>query len=159
MLSTLGQASAAAGFLPSPRVNLRGRDVIMCCQPHVIAELDAAGTALVSAPVALFHNNEAWEGGVTEAPWVIKAGSYYYIFYSGACSESVAAGDVLLVTPCSSSSGDHAILFSCSFHHRPPAVGGRTLITAQNVLDSELRWWACDTGYRVEFSSCCPHPR
>jgi hypothetical protein len=51
-----------------------------------IAELDAAGTALVSAPEALFDNNEALEGGVTEAPWVIKAGAYYYIFYSGACN-------------------------------------------------------------------------
>ncbi len=31
----------------------------------------------------LITNTNSWEGGVTEAPWIMRNGSYVYLFYSG----------------------------------------------------------------------------
>jgi len=41
------------------------------------------GPAGSSATKTVLKTTEAWEGDVVEAPWVIKRGSFYYLFYSG----------------------------------------------------------------------------
>ena len=41
------------------------------------------GIGFVGKRRALLRNTLAWEGDVVEAPWVIKRGSFYYLFYSG----------------------------------------------------------------------------
>ncbi len=45
--------------------------------------LSADGTALTGAAATLITNDLAWEGPVTEAPWVVAKGGTYYLFYSG----------------------------------------------------------------------------
>jgi arabinan endo-1,5-alpha-L-arabinosidase len=45
---------------------------------------DGLSFAAGSAPVQLLTNDSStWEGGVVEAPWVVKRGAYYFLFYSG----------------------------------------------------------------------------
>ncbi len=46
-------------------------------------ELRADGLGFVGKRRALLRNTLAWEGDVVEAPWVIRRGKYYYLFYSG----------------------------------------------------------------------------
>eukprot|EP00037_Helgoeca_nana_P021499 m.217033 g.217033 ORF g.217033 m.217033 type:complete len:530 (-) comp25667_c0_seq2:96-1685(-) len=50
-----------------------------------VQELTADGMALAPATkyTELITNDLAWEGGVVEAPWVVKRDSTYYLFYSG----------------------------------------------------------------------------
>jgi arabinan endo-1,5-alpha-L-arabinosidase len=45
--------------------------------------LSADGTALTGSPTQLITNDEAWEGGVVEGPWILSHGGAYYLFYSG----------------------------------------------------------------------------
>jgi len=45
--------------------------------------LRADGVGFIGKRRALLRNTLAWEGDVVEAPWVIKRGSYFYMFYSG----------------------------------------------------------------------------
>jgi GH43 family beta-xylosidase len=54
--------------------------------PIVARELAADGLSFAagSGPVQVLINDPAtWEGGVVEAPWVVKHGSDYVLFYSG----------------------------------------------------------------------------
>ena len=45
---------------------------------------DGLSFAAGSTPVQVLVNDPTtWEGGVIEAPWVVKRGGYYYLFYSG----------------------------------------------------------------------------
>lgn len=46
-------------------------------------ELRADGLGFVGTRKALLRNTIAWEGDVVEAPWVVRRGGYYYMFYSG----------------------------------------------------------------------------
>lgn len=45
--------------------------------------LSADGTSLVGSRVTLITNDQGWEGGVVEGPWVVARGGSYYLFYSG----------------------------------------------------------------------------
>lgn len=47
-----------------------------------IAPLSGDGTALTGDPVKLLDATQRWEGGVIEAPSMIKAGDFYLLFYS-----------------------------------------------------------------------------
>ncbi|MDB4936025.1 MAG: glycoside hydrolase, family 43 [Labilithrix sp.] len=54
--------------------------------PIFARELAANGLAFAagSTPVEVLNNDAStWEGGVVEAPWVIKRGADYFLFYSG----------------------------------------------------------------------------
>ena len=45
---------------------------------------DGLGFASGSSPVQILVNDPAtWEGGVVEAPWLVKRDGTYYLFYSG----------------------------------------------------------------------------
>ena len=48
-------------------------------------QLDATGRAFVpgSAPVQLLVPDQAWEGGIVEAPDLVASGGRYFLFYSG----------------------------------------------------------------------------
>jgi beta-xylosidase len=46
-------------------------------------QLDDTGTKLVGDRHELFHNDQPWEGGVVEGPFILKRGDYFYLFYSG----------------------------------------------------------------------------
>jgi beta-xylosidase len=46
-------------------------------------ELKPNGIGFIGQRHRLLQNTLAWEGDVTEAPWVMKRGTYYYMFYSG----------------------------------------------------------------------------
>jgi hypothetical protein len=44
-----------------------------------------SGRNITGDSIALFANDpSSWEGAVTEGPWVINQGGFYYVFYSGA---------------------------------------------------------------------------
>ncbi|HEX8794600.1 MAG TPA: glycoside hydrolase family 43 protein [Polyangiaceae bacterium] len=45
--------------------------------------LAADGLSLTGSPTTLITNDEAWEGAVTEGPWMVQQGGSYYLFYSG----------------------------------------------------------------------------
>ena len=45
--------------------------------------LSADGASLVGARTTLITNDQGWEGGVVEGPWVVARGGSYYLFYSG----------------------------------------------------------------------------
>jgi beta-xylosidase len=54
--------------------------------PIFVRELRADGLGFAagsSAKQVLTNDSSTWEGGVVEAPWVVKNGSFYYMFYSG----------------------------------------------------------------------------
>ena len=52
---------------------------------HIYAiELDPTGLGVVGSVHDLIRNDIDWEVGSVEAPWVIRRGIYYYLFYSGA---------------------------------------------------------------------------
>lgn len=57
-------------------------------------ELTGDGLATKGAARTVLEYGERWEGGVVEAPWVIKRGSFYYMFYSGNayCNNTYAVG-------------------------------------------------------------------
>jgi arabinan endo-1,5-alpha-L-arabinosidase len=46
-------------------------------------QLSADGLSLVGSPATLITNDHAWEGAVTEAPFMVEHGGTYYLFYSG----------------------------------------------------------------------------
>lgn len=45
--------------------------------------LSGDGMALTGTRQELITNDQAWEGGVVEGPWVVLRGGRYYMFYSG----------------------------------------------------------------------------
>ena len=45
--------------------------------------LAANGLSLTGSPATLITNDAAWEGAVTEGPWMIAHDGAYYLFYSG----------------------------------------------------------------------------
>ncbi|HEV7558822.1 MAG TPA: glycoside hydrolase family 43 protein [Kofleriaceae bacterium] len=47
-------------------------------------QLSANGVGVVGVRHRMIENTLGWEGLVTEAPWVIARGKYFYMFYSGA---------------------------------------------------------------------------
>ncbi|MDB4995703.1 MAG: glycoside hydrolase, family 43 [Myxococcaceae bacterium] len=54
--------------------------------PIFLRKLAANGLSFAagSAATEILRNQPAtWEGGVVEAPWLVKRGAYYYLFYSG----------------------------------------------------------------------------
>lgn len=58
--------------------NAVGKPTPIYAQP-----LDATGTQLTGAKTQLITNDLPWEGGVVEGPFVLRHGTYYYLFYSG----------------------------------------------------------------------------
>ncbi len=46
-------------------------------------ELSADGLRLVGTRRRLITNDQRWEGGLVEGPWMIHHGGMYYLFYSG----------------------------------------------------------------------------
>jgi GH43 family beta-xylosidase len=51
--------------------------------PIRIQPLAPDGLSLVGSPATLITNDQAWEGGVVEGPWMIDRGGTFYLFYSG----------------------------------------------------------------------------
>ncbi len=51
--------------------------------PIHIQPLTADGTALQGARSTLITNDQAWEGAVTEGPFMVEHGGMFYLFYSG----------------------------------------------------------------------------
>ncbi|HLX72652.1 MAG TPA: family 43 glycosylhydrolase [Verrucomicrobiae bacterium] len=45
--------------------------------------LNEDGTKLIGQPTELIRNDEAWEGGVVEGPFILRRGDWFYLFYSG----------------------------------------------------------------------------
>ncbi|MBQ9816089.1 MAG: family 43 glycosylhydrolase [Proteobacteria bacterium] len=62
--------------------------------PVFIQELTKDGLSLVGKPTQILTNDQNWEGSLIEGPWLIKRGSYYYLFYSanGYASSRYAVG-------------------------------------------------------------------
>ena len=46
-------------------------------------ELTNDGLNVTGPKTQLIRNTLAWEGSLVEAPWIIKRGNWYYLFYSG----------------------------------------------------------------------------
>ncbi len=59
------------------------------------------GLSLVGSPSTLITNDEAWEGAVTEAPFMVQNGGTYYLFYSGGAyyNASYAVGVARATSP------------------------------------------------------------
>ena len=51
--------------------------------PIMLQQLSADGLSLVGSNSTLLEGaNATWEGALVEAPWLVRDGSYYYLFYS-----------------------------------------------------------------------------
>ena len=50
--------------------------------PIFIQQLSPDGCSLVGQPAVTITDDLPWEGGLVEAPWVVKHGGSYYLFYS-----------------------------------------------------------------------------
>lgn len=76
--------------------NDNGQDTSIIAQ-----ELDASGLAKVGAPKAVLNFGQSWEGKLIEAPWVVKRGGRYYLFYSGNywCNHKYAVGVARATSP------------------------------------------------------------
>ncbi len=46
-------------------------------------ELASDGLSLTGSAVTLITNDQAWEGAVTEGPWMVEHGGRFFLFYSG----------------------------------------------------------------------------
>ena len=51
--------------------------------PIHIAPLAVDGLSLTGPASTLITNDQAWEGAVTEGPWMVEHGGMFYLFYSG----------------------------------------------------------------------------
>lgn len=51
--------------------------------PIYVQELSEDGTELVGERTEVLTNDQPWEGDVTEGPFMVKRGGFYYLFYSG----------------------------------------------------------------------------
>ena len=51
--------------------------------PIHIAPLSPDGTSITGATATLVTNDKAWEGAVTEGPFLVEHGGMFYLFYSG----------------------------------------------------------------------------
>lgn len=51
--------------------------------PILAAPLRADGLAVTGSPQELISNTEPWEGALVEAPWIVRRGNEYFLFYSG----------------------------------------------------------------------------
>lgn len=52
--------------------------------PMYTRQLAADGLGFAGDPAQVrINEGNTWEGGVVEAPWMIKRGGYFYLFYSG----------------------------------------------------------------------------
>jgi beta-xylosidase len=51
--------------------------------PIYVQRLSPDGMKLEGSRQKLITNDQKWEGPLVEAPWVVKRGEYYYMFYSG----------------------------------------------------------------------------
>ncbi len=58
--------------------NASGKPTPIYAQP-----LSDDGLTLTGSKTELITNDQAWEGAVTEGPFMLHHGSYYYLFYSG----------------------------------------------------------------------------
>ena len=50
--------------------------------PILAAQLAHTGTTIIGKPTELIRNDETWEGGLVEGPWIVKNGVEYFLFYS-----------------------------------------------------------------------------
>eukprot|EP00047_Mylnosiga_fluctuans_P007812 m.4994 g.4994 ORF g.4994 m.4994 type:complete len:333 (-) comp1962_c0_seq1:54-1052(-) len=59
----------------------------MNCPTQIyLSPLDTSGTRVLLPEaqwVVLINQSQPWEGPLVEAPWIIKNGGFYYLFYSG----------------------------------------------------------------------------
>src|SRR4051812_47588185 len=51
--------------------------------PLWLQRLSDDGFSLVGERKELLHNDAPWEGAVTEGPFILRRGEWYYLFYSG----------------------------------------------------------------------------
>lgn len=66
-----------------------------------VQEMAADGLSMVGEPQALLVNDQAWEGGVIEAPSMVKKDGKYYLFFSANdySNEKYAVGYALCDSP------------------------------------------------------------
>jgi len=56
-------------------------------------QLDATATRVLSSePWELIHTDQAWEGPLVEAPWIVRRGGQLFLFYSGNIMDNYAVG-------------------------------------------------------------------
>eukprot|EP01113_Clastostelium_recurvatum_P033894 TRINITY_DN4532_c0_g1_i3.p1 TRINITY_DN4532_c0_g1~~TRINITY_DN4532_c0_g1_i3.p1 ORF type:complete len:335 (+),score=21.85 TRINITY_DN4532_c0_g1_i3:97-1101(+) len=60
--------------------------------PIWMQELDPSTVSTRGPRFKLIGNDLPWEGALVEAPWMIKRGSYYYLFYSANYAPQYAVG-------------------------------------------------------------------
>lgn len=51
--------------------------------PIYVQELSHDGLALLGRPRVVLINDQPWEGDLVEGPWLVRRGTFYYLFYSG----------------------------------------------------------------------------
>ncbi len=100
-------------------------------------QLSYDGLTAIGNKNALTSNTLAWEGNLIEAPWIIKQGDWYYLFYSGHgyCDGKYSVGVARSKDPIGTyeKKGD-PILVS-----QQPWVGPGHCSVVQNVQDSN-KW-------------------
>jgi arabinan endo-1,5-alpha-L-arabinosidase len=120
-------------------------------------QLSSDGLSLVGNRTFLFQNSLTWEGPLVEAPWVIKYGGYYYIFYSanGYASPTYAIGVARSTTPLGPfvKYGNGPIVSSNSVFAGPGHCSVVQLRGSQQFVFFYAGWYAnqIGQGYRMDF--------
>ncbi|HEY1697771.1 MAG TPA: glycoside hydrolase family 43 protein [Polyangiaceae bacterium] len=83
---------AAMGLIDASEITANGTPYVLWKEdgnavgkptPIHAQPLAADGLSLTGSPSTLITNDQAWEGAVTEGPFMIAHGGAYYLFYSG----------------------------------------------------------------------------
>lgn len=134
--ASLGGTIDAHAFRDGKTVYLYYKNDGNCCgiPTHIwVQKLSNDGSKLLGKPVSLTYNNQPWEDTVVEAPFVLKHGKSYILFFSGNHWDgaSYAVGYATCkgpMGPCAQAK-DNPIL-AYKFHGcKAEGPGGETIVT------------------------------
>lgn len=147
----LGGTIDASFFRDGDKLYLYFKNDGNCCGLPTqlwVQELSPDGLSLVGTPTSLLENDpRSWEGNVIEAPYMVKHGDSYYLFYSANsyADERYAVGYARCTSPTGpcEKAGDNPILASHTDGAHPViGPGGQSLFQVGNQTWMAYHVWS-----------------